>query len=125
MRPTMISDVEPLLSSYYAAASSGWNNRLREHLFARTGFIVLRDVVPDSIRGAVREEVLALLASHAERRDLRLATTDNTPRRMSVVPSEYVAEHGKLIGALYNSKTLRNVLEQITGEPLLDCPSRD
>jgi L-lysine 4-chlorinase len=119
------SELESLLSCHYAVTVPHGNVRMQEHRFARNGFLLLRDVVPDSIRGAVREEVLKLLDQHAERRDLRLATTDNTPRRMSVVPSELVAEHGELIRSLYRSPTLRGVLEQVTGEPLLDCPSKD
>jgi len=125
MSSIMLAEVDSLLSDHYSAAVPTWNARMREHIFARNGFIIVRDVVPDSIRTAVREEVLTLLAQHAERRDLRLATTDNTPRRMSVVPSEYVAEHGSLIGTLYRSTARRGVLEQVTGEPLMDCPSKD
>jgi len=125
MNQIMPAEVESLLSAHYSVATQTWDARMREHQFARNGFIILRDVVPDSIRAAVREEVSTLLDRHAERRDLRLATTDNTPRRMSVVPSEYVAEHGELIGALYRSKALRNVLERVAGEALLDCPSKD
>lgn len=125
MSSNMLAEVDSLLSAHYAVATPTWNARMRQHLFVRNGFIMLRDVVPDDLRAAVREEVLSLLGRHAERRDLRLATTDNTPRRMSVVPSEFVAEHGDLIGALYRSPALRDVLKQVTGEALLDCPSKD
>jgi hypothetical protein len=119
------ADIESLLSSHYAVAVPTWNIRMRENTLARNGFLMLRDVVPDSIRAAVREEVLQLLDRHAERRDLRLATTDNTPRRMSVVPSEWVAQNGDLIRAIYHSAALRDVLQQVTRESLQDCPSKD
>jgi len=71
--------------------------------FQRDGMIIVRNVVPDNLRHAVREEVLSLLDRYAERRDLRLATTGNTARRMSVVPSETIAADGKLISLIYNS----------------------
>jgi hypothetical protein len=96
-----------------------------ETRFHRDGFIIVRDVVTDAIRQAVREEVMTLLEREVERRDLYLETTGNTPRFMSVVRSELIAEHGHLIGELYRSAPLTRTLSRIAGESLFPCPSKD
>lgn len=98
--------------------------KLRDH-FHRDGFVKVREIVPDEVRGAVREEVLRLLGDHAERRDLLLATTNNTPRFMSVVKSEIIADGSELITTLYKSKPLHEALRRIAGEPFYPCPSKD
>lgn len=96
-----------------------------ENKFARDGFLKVRDIVSDDSRKAVKIEVLRLLGQHAERRDLFLETTGKTPRFMSVVKSEFIAEESELITALYRSDSLVNVLGQIAGEALFPCPSKD
>ena len=57
--------------------------------FARNGFIKLRDVVDDSWREVITADVHTLIDRQLERRDLHLATTDNTPRYMSVVRTSH------------------------------------
>lgn len=96
-----------------------------ETRFHRDGFVLVRDIVGDAVRQAVREEVMTVLDVEVERRDLYLETTGNTPRFMSVVRSEVIAEHGRLIGSLYRSVPLLKTLSRIAGEALFPCPSRD
>lgn len=118
-------DTDPMLAENWRSSVTPeivWTLNQR---FQRDGMIVIRNVVPDNIRHAVREEVLSLLDKFAERRDLRLATTGNTARRMSVVPSETIAAEGKLITLLYRSEVLKAILQQLTGGPMLPCPSKD
>lgn len=93
--------------------------------FGRDGFTKVSDIVPNGIKDAVKTEVLALLDSHAERRDLLLKTTGNTPRFMSVVRSEVIADHGTLIAALYDSPSLVSAVGRISGEQPLPCPAKD
>jgi hypothetical protein len=93
--------------------------------FRREGFIKVPDIVPAEIRMEVKQEALRLLAESAERRDLKLATTDYTPRRMSVVRSELIAENSSLIRTLYKSEPIMAFLSAITREPLNPCPSKD
>jgi hypothetical protein len=112
-----------------------WENWLLHHdpadtwqlrqQFERDGFIIVREAVPDELRQAIRAEVFRLLEEHAERRDLRLATTGNTARRMSVVQSEKIGAGSELIRAVYNSPSLRRVLHSVAGAPMLSCPSID
>ncbi|HEX8650800.1 MAG TPA: hypothetical protein VF708_08155 [Pyrinomonadaceae bacterium] len=94
--------------------------RFRSH-----GFIKVPDVVPPELRDAAKKEVIRLLDEAAERRDLKLATTDYTPRKMSVVRSEIIAENSPLINAIYNSEPLLKFLAAIAREPLYSCPSKD
>jgi len=93
--------------------------------FARDGFVRVSEIVPESALEAVRQEVFRLLDEHAERRDLLLATTDNTPRFMSVVRSEVIAENSPLLEDLYRSAALSPILSRIAGETLHCCPSLD
>jgi L-lysine 4-chlorinase len=101
-------------------AIAGMHNRFR-----REGFIKLRGVVPDAVRDVVRGEVLELLDGNSERRDLHLQTTGGTPRRMSVVRSEIIAETTGAITTLYRSAPLRSFLGEIAGEDLHSCPAAD
>jgi hypothetical protein len=93
--------------------------------FHRDGFIKVRDVVPDDVRKDIRDEVLLLLEKNAERRDLLLETTGNTPRFMSVVRSEFISAQGDLINRVYRSGPLVGALKRIVGETLFPCPSAD
>jgi len=75
--------------------------------FRREGFINIPQVMPQEFREAMREEALRLLADHAERRDLRLETTGNTPRKMRVVHSEFIADNSELVRGIYDSPASR------------------
>ncbi|MBW4632691.1 MAG: hypothetical protein KME30_12575 [Iphinoe sp. HA4291-MV1] len=87
--------------------------------------IKIPEVMPLEIRKSMKEEALRLLELYAERRDLKLATTGNTPRKMSVVTSETIAANSEFINTIYRSKALLSFLEALAGEPLLPCPSKD
>lgn len=93
--------------------------------FARDGFILVSNIVPVELKQAVKQRVLELLDQHAERRDLLLKTTGDTPRFMSVVRSEVIAEQGELITILYECPALTSVVERITGERPHPCPAKD
>src|SRR5215216_5846733 len=93
--------------------------------YRRHGFIKVPDVVSPEIRAAVKQEALRLLDMFAERRDLKLATTNYTPRKMSVVPSEMIAENSPLVNTIYRSQPVLKFLEVIAGEPLYACPAKD
>jgi L-lysine 4-chlorinase len=92
---------------------------------ARDGFALVSGLVPAELKQRVRAEVLRLLDDHAERRDLLLRTTGGTPRFMSVVRSEIIAEQGGAITALYGCPALAAALEQIAGERPAACPAAD
>jgi hypothetical protein len=83
------------------------------------------DIVPPEIKRPVQDEVADLLDGHAERRDLVLKTTGDTPRFMSVVRSEIIADQGKVITSLYECPALWAVIERIAGQRPHPCPAKD
>jgi L-lysine 4-chlorinase len=97
-----------------------WSQQL-----GRKGIVTVTDLIPKATRDSVREEAEELLGGHAERRDLRLKTTGNTRRSMSVVTSENVAEHSRLIGSLYSDGRFVEAFEALAGERLHPCPKPD
>ncbi|MEM7538042.1 MAG: ArpA protein [Chloroflexota bacterium] len=86
------------------------------HDFSRYGFTYLNDVVPQSIKEEMANEVKRVIDLHSERRDLKLATTGNTPRHMSIVRSEPIAESSEYIVSAGTSKVLTDFLAKIAGE---------
>jgi L-lysine 4-chlorinase len=97
-----------------------WSQRLR-----RFGIVTVTELVPAEVRHSVRVEAERLLDEFAERRDLRLATTDYTPRSMSVIQSETIASKSSLITSLYHDSGLTRALEAIAGERMFPCPQPD
>lgn len=95
------------------------------HKFHRHGIVTVTDMLSATLRQDLTSEAESLLYRHAERRDLTLATTDHSPRRMSVVPSETIGAHGQLIPSIAKNETLLSMLESIAGEPMLTCPQSD
>ncbi|MFM7363155.1 MAG: hypothetical protein ACKO11_01365 [Cuspidothrix sp.] len=95
------------------------------HQFKRDGFLKVADIMPWKIRQEMKQEALRLLELYSERRDLKLATTGNTPRNMSVVTSENIATNSEFVNTIYRSNALLNILEKLGGEPFLACPSKD
>ena len=67
------------------------------HTFRRQGFVKIPDVVSAQLKSRIHQEAHQLLNEHAERRDITLATTNHTPRYLSVVHSEMVSKYGHLI----------------------------
>lgn len=93
--------------------------------FARDGFIRLNDIADTELKALIRKEVLILLDQQAERRDLILSTTDNSPRHMSVVRSEWIARQNGLIYKLSRSPHLLGLLSRIAGTEVIPQVSTD
>jgi hypothetical protein len=95
--------------------------------FARNGFVNFTSgrLIPQGLAESVDGEVSRLLAEHAQRRDLVLSTTGNTPRRMSVVRSEQIEESSELIRTIARSTVLLAFMSRIAREPVLAEVSAD
>jgi len=92
---------------------------LQRHIFfKREGFVKVSDAFSWEIRKEMKLEALRLLDLYAERRDLKLKTTGDTPRRMSVVTSQNIAENSTFIQKIYHSKELVDFLESIVKDTL-------
>lgn len=89
------------------------------HQFSRNGFVKIPDIVSESLKAGIHQQAYQLLDEHAERRDITLATTDHTPRYLSVVHSETVSTHGHTIRECSESPALLDFLGRVAGEELL------
>ena len=119
------STLDQQLAEHQAKNFSPQNMLMLSQTYRRHGFVKVPEIVTPEIRAAVKQEALRLLDMFAERRDLKLATTNYTPRKMSVVPSEMIAENSELVNAIYRSEPVLKFLEYIAGEPLSPCPLKD
>jgi len=99
--------------------------RRHSQRFRREGLTKVTELIGAPERAQVHAEAVRLLGAYAERRDIELATTDYTPRAMSVVPSAFVRGHASLVTRLYDDPGLREMLARIAAEPLFPCPSVD
>ena len=76
-----------------------------------------------------RPEAFALLCDEVERlrlsatrRDLQMAETDNTPRRMYTVGGDKVVEYSTIIPSLYRDERLLAFLSGVAGEEVFEVP---
>lgn len=78
-------------------------------------------LVPETVKQAVADEVLAL-ADRGVRRELRFKETDNSLRKMSNVRRDEVFERATAIPQIYQSASLRALLGEVVGETVHVCP---
>lgn len=93
--------------------------------FAKFGFLLVTDFLHAVAKKKIKEQVLNLLAEHSERRDLALKTTGNTPRKMSVVRSEVIADKGDAVVGISKSPELLSFLGDIAMEKIYPGVSPD
>ncbi len=90
--------------------------------FLADGIAMISFVLPQAAKDRLAVEVRALAASAGRRRDLRIAHTGHTPRRLRTVPAAIIRERHGEITALYLSASFQQALSRITGEEVLPCP---
>jgi len=90
--------------------------------FLRDGYLKVTDIVPAFVKNMVAGEARSLLSQHAKRRDLRIAVTGDSPRRMSNVRQQDIARWGKVIPAVYHSRSLINFLSRLANEDIIENP---
>ncbi|WP_419421254.1 ArpA protein (plasmid) [Legionella sp. D16C41] len=93
--------------------------------FSRHGIVKIPNIVSEKLKKNIHNEIYGLLEKHAERRDLLLKTTDNTPRYLSVVRSELIEEYSLLIKEVRENQALLEFLAKITQEKLLTNVKED
>jgi L-lysine 4-chlorinase len=94
------------------------------HRFGVVKFDKTRRLVPSAIIDGVRDETDRLIFEHGSRRDLRLRTTGDSPRKMTVVRSELI-ETSELISEVAKSKSLLGFLGRIARERVVPEVSDD
>lgn len=67
-------------------------------------------------------EALRLIEGVGVRRDLVLAETDFTPRRMRNITRQKIDEQGRVIPQIYRSDVLLKLLGRLVSEPVYRCP---
>ena len=90
--------------------------------FLADGIAMISFVLPQAAKDRLAVEVRALAAAAGRRRDLRIAHTGHTPRRLRTVPAASIRECDGQIAALYLSASFQEALSRITGEKVLPCP---
>ncbi len=122
-----VTDVPSDASGFTKVCNEVGHDQLRRwsQTFRRRGIVTVTDLLPLELRDTMRAEAVSLLDRFAERRDLRLATTDYTRRSMSVVTSETIGPNSAVLRDLYGNGDLRANLESIARESLHDCPKLD
>ncbi|MFA6303970.1 MAG: ArpA protein [Legionella sp.] len=93
--------------------------RALSETFSRQGMVKIPNIVSEAMKKTIHQEIMVLLKQFSERRDLILKTTDNTPRYLSVVRSELIAQHSLMLSKVRESTSLLQFLKQITQEKLL------
>jgi hypothetical protein len=90
--------------------------------FARAGFADLTAAISADVRERIAAEVTVALDVHAQRRDLRIAATGESPRRYRIVGRDTLAATCPNAAAFYRSAPLLALLSEIAGEPVVPVP---
>ncbi|GAB3157530.1 hypothetical protein GCM10027290_58730 [Micromonospora sonneratiae] len=79
-------------------------------------------LAPPSVKEAVAAEVQAVIDAAGVRRDLEIAQTDNSPRRMRNVGQADIFEFSKIIPQVYAAEPLLQAISAVAGESVHPCP---
>jgi hypothetical protein len=114
--------VDALLAAHIARHVTDEMVRAWKAQLVREGLAVVSEICPPELLNALREETERLIVDYSVRRDLRMPTTSNTPRRLRSVKRSYIAEHSSLIPTLYRSPALLALASRIAEEEVVLCP---
>ena len=91
--------------------------------FHRNGYFNFKNFsfLPEDILKNVHLEVHDLLNKNAIRRDVTVASTGNTYRKMYNVNQPEIKQNGELIALLYESPAVRNFLGDIARDGIVSC----
>jgi hypothetical protein len=90
--------------------------------FARNGFADVTAAIPPDLRERIATEATAALDVHAERRDVRVAVTGDSPRRYRIVGRDTLMAVCPAAAAFYRSPDLLALLSAIAGEAVVPVP---
>lgn len=90
--------------------------------FSYLGHAKVSFLAPPSVKEAVAEEVKAVIEAAGVRRDLEIAQTDHSPRRMRNVGQADVVEFSTFIPQLYATEPVLQAMSAVAGEPVHPCP---
>lgn len=116
--------LEQQLSQHFEAILAD-ETRMKQirNVFRRNGYFNFKDFtfLPLGLLEDVHGEVHSLLDSHSVRRDVTVASTGNTYRKMYNVNQPEIKSGGSLIPAIYESPAVRRFLGNIAGDDVASC----
>lgn len=115
MQPTTELTLNAALDSYLSDMSSRAVDLARE--FCTHGFVEIPSFGPPGVWSAVEQDVERLLAERAQRRDVTVASTEDSPRRYEAISRNAIFEGSRLIPAIYRSPELLRFVATLAGEP--------
>ncbi|GAB2694873.1 HalD/BesD family halogenase [Nocardia thraciensis] len=86
------------------------------------GCVSVTSFISPEVVNTVAVEAVRLADTIAVRRDLTLAETDSTPRRMWNATRARIAEYGTVIPSAYRSSAVIDAVSRIAGEQVFACP---
>lgn len=93
--------------------------------FSRDGMLIISDIIPSEVYDELKSEVLRLLNEHNERIDIKLETTDYTPRKMNIITHENMVQHADIIKKVYENESLTKIINRITCDNIINYISDD
>jgi hypothetical protein len=90
--------------------------------FARMGFVDLTAAISADMRARIGGEVTAALDTHAQRRDVRIAVTGESPRRYRIAGRDTLAATCPAAASFYRSVQLLTLLSEVAGEAVVPVP---
>jgi hypothetical protein len=102
--------------------ADGWELRQLSQHYRRRGYVRLPNLIPADLKAEVSADVYRLLDLHARRIDIRIKETGSTPRKMSTVSQQAIAQEKTVISDVYESAALTGFLSRLSREPVLSCP---
>ena len=119
-----MNNLETKLAEYFAEYTSD-ENKMKEirNKFHKYGYFCFKDFtfLPKDILESVHTEVHDLLDSYSTRRDVQVASTANTYRKMYNVNQPEIKEQGKIIPSIYESKAVKDFLGNIARDEVVSC----
>lgn len=88
----------------------------------RDGYLKITDCIPPYVKSLVATEARSLLSNYSKRRDLQIPVTGNSPRRMTNVRQQDIAQWGEAIPAVYHSSSLIDFLSRVAREDIIPNP---
>jgi hypothetical protein len=92
------------------------------HRYAELGHAKVSFLAPPSVKAAIAEEVRSVTRAAGIRRDLEVAQTDNSPRRMRNVGQVDIVALSTLIPQVYAAEPVLRAMSAVAGEPVHTCP---
>jgi len=94
-----------------------WSSKFQE-----LGFVSMDNFIPEQLRYLIELEVANCLTETAKRRDTKVSSTDNSPRKYMSCSRHDIFAMARLLPAFYSDPALFRVLEQITADKVIKVP---